>query len=105
MTITYVFALFAGITAVGARIVKTGLVAYFPPVWAVTSTTGSEVNVQWGEVKNVSPNIPTTVEMEVTFAVDAAAPTSTITSGTDMQITVGGTPVAAFSLKIKENVG
>ena len=96
---------FTGLTAVGARIINTGLVAYFPPVWAVTSSSGNEVNVQWGEVKNVSPNKVTMVHMEVTFAIDAAAPSDNITSGADMQVTIGGqTPSTPFTLKIKENV-
>ena len=89
----------SAITPVGARIVKTGTVAYFPPDWAVYESSATSVNVSYGLVKNVDDTNPTVVTMELTYAVHPNAPPT----GNPIEVfaTIGGRQVDNVNLTIE----
>jgi len=65
-----------GIYPVGAYFSKTGTMGYIPPQWTVQSRPGAstdELHLDFGPVRN--PNsVATEFEVEISFAVDEAAP-------------------------------
>ena len=66
-----------GVTAIGARVIDPGTIAYFPPSWAVYSTSGESVTMLFGDVNNVDTE-PTDVIIELVYAIDPTVPTSEI---------------------------
>eukprot|EP00094_Tigriopus_californicus_P011496 TCALIF_11101-PA protein Name:"Protein of unknown function" AED:0.09 eAED:0.09 QI:0/0.77/0.73/0.95/0.48/0.58/46/1495/2737 len=72
---------------VGARVIRTGTVAYFPPEWTVTRRTDNAISHNFGLVKNVDDTNPTTVVLEAAFAIQSIADDS---SGEEAIISVGG---------------
>lgn len=57
------------IVPVGARVIRTGTVAYFPPEWTVTQRSDNAIVHNFGLVKNVDDTNPTTVVLEAAFAI------------------------------------
>lgn len=84
---------------VGAKIVDPGLVAYFPPDWAVTTLAGNTMTASYAEVKNVNTDY-TEVIVELSYTTTFG---ETVAGNYPVTATIGGLPVTPLSIEVVDN--
>lgn len=89
-----------GTSAVGTKIVKTGLVSFFPPEFSIVNRSGILTSLDYDIVNNVDSE-ETIVTLEMSYQIGKTAASKT---GVTVEATLNGVPINLPSFNIAANV-